>query len=368
MKKILALLLALSLLVLCACAPKQEPTEPPTTAKPTQAPTPAPTQEPTEDPTPAYTNPLTGEPAESPMYARPYAVTLNNYEAALPMYGVTEAAIVYEAFTEGGMTRCLGLYTDLASVSNLGSIRSARRHFVNLAISYDAIYVHYGKSDISTDYNGDVAALQYMTVMGWDHMDGTSRGYPYFYESDDTSRPSDGRHFLVGQRAVDYAVDNKFALTRDEAFDYGLQFDDDTIIVGQTANTLTAYFNQGGKPGSWTKYSTMNYNKETKRYEWYQFGADNVEGSTGEVISFRNVMVLQVPTRKNTDTNHMILTLEGSGTGYFACNGQLVPIKWSRPSAYDSFTYTLENGTPLTFGVGNTYIALVPTNATIEWE
>ncbi len=368
MKRITALMLVLCLCTLCACSSQPETTEPPaTTQELTEAPTPAPTPEPTQEPVSPYTNPLTGEGMDSPMTARPFAVMLNNYKEALPIHGISEASIVYEGLTEGGMTRCMGLFTDLASVQTLGSIRSARRHFVNVAISYDAIYVHYGKSDIPSDTEGKVAAQQYMNVMKWDHMDGTVND-SYFYESDDTSRPSDGRHFLVGQRAIEFANWKKFALTRQEPMDYGLQFDDNKLIVGESASTLTAYFNQGGTPGSWTKYSTMNYNKETKLYEWFQFGQDNVDGNTNEVISFRNVLVLKAPTRKNDTTSHMIVNLEGSGTGYFACNGQLVPIKWSRPSAYDSFTYTLEDGTPLTFGVGTTYVALVPTNATVTWE
>jgi hypothetical protein len=68
-----------------------------------------------------------------------------------------------------------------------------------------------------------------------------------------------------------------------------------------------------------------------------------------------------------TEENPFIIDLEGKGTGYYACNGQVIPIKWSRESVYDPFTYTLKDGTPLTFGVGKTYIAIIPTNATVEW-
>lgn len=370
MKKIIAILLALCTLLLCACSPKVEETEPPETTnnatQNTEKETESSTQAATK-PVSQYKNPLTGEPMdEDKLTARPFAVMLNNYENALPIHGISEADIVYEALTEGGMTRCLGIFSDLASVEALGSIRSARRHFVNVSIAYDAIYVHYGKS------TGNVGAQEYMDAMNWDHMDGTSKGYPYFYESQDRINagynPGDACHFLVGQRAIDYAKDNGFTLNREDPMDYGLLFDDDKVIVGESASTITVWFNQGGTPGSWTKYTKLTYDKETKQYLSYQFGEDNVDGNTGETLAFRNVFVIKAPTQKNTTSEHMIITLEGEGEGYFACNGQLVPIKWSRESANDPFTYTLEDGTPLTLGVGKSYIAIVPTNATTEWE
>lgn len=268
------------------------------------------------------------------------------------------------------MTRCMGVFSDLASVETLGSIRSARKHFVSLAISLDAIFVHYGKSDVS---GNPLGAQQYMDATGWDHMDGTSKGYSYFYESKDRINAGynkgDECHFLVGQRAIDYAVKNKFAQTREEAIDYGWQFDDDYIIVGQTASKVTAYFNQGGKPSSSTKYTRFEYDTESGYYLAFQYGSEFVDGNIDEQLAFKNVIVLMAQTQKDPmGTKLMQITLEGEGSGYYACNGQLVPIKWSRAQAEDPISYMLEDGTPVTFGVGKTYVAIVPSNATVEWE
>jgi len=382
MKQKIALILAVCLMLLCGCTDNQPadttPSTVPTTA-PTLAPTEAPTQAPTEEPTQApteepteptlpYTNPLTGEGTEVQPLNRPFAVILNNYESAMPLHGASEADILYEALTEGGMTRCMGVYSDLASVQTLGSIRSARKHFVSLAMSYDAIFVHYGKSDIP---GSDIGAQQYMNETGWNHMDGTSRGYSYFYENQDRHNggwPSDACHFLVGQRAIDYAVDNKFALTREQELSYGLNFAEENVLNGEKATTLTAWFNRGGTPGKWNKYTTLNYNSETGLYESYQFGKENVDGNTGEVLSFENVLVLRAKTRDHEGSKLVYVDLEGSGTGYYACNGQLVNINWSRESAYHPFVYTLEDGTPLTLGVGKSYVAIVPHNASFSYE
>lgn len=338
------------------------------TAPSTSAPaeTSLPTQPPTEpEPTAPYVHPLTGEPAYEQMTARPFAVSLNNYESGMPLHGVSEADILYEALTEGGWTRCMGIFSDLASVNTLGSIRSARRHFVDLAISYDAVYVHFGRS------TGNVGAEEYMKETGWNHIDGIDKDYAYFYESKDRINNGydwDACHFLVGQRAIACAQQHGFALSRETPYDFGLKFDEENPITGDTANKLTVWFNESGKPNKWHKYTRFTYDEASKTYQSYQYGKDNIDGNTGEIISFRNVLALHTPTKKNTTSNHVIITLVGKGTGYFACNGQVIPIKWSRDSVYDPFTYTLEDGTPLTLGVGKTYIGIIPTKATVEWE
>ena len=377
MKKAMILTLVILLALLCACAPNVSETPPTestkvegsqpsdTTAGTSTPPETTVSTQPPAKPVAPYVDPLTGEPAYEQMTARPFAVTLNNYESGMPLHGISEASIVYEALTEGGWTRCMGIYSNLASVKKLGCIRSARRHFVDLAIAYDAIYVHFGRS------TGKVGAQEYMQKMDWDHMDGIDKANSYFY--DDTDRLNNGysldaSHFLVGQRAIDYAVRQKFSLERETPYDFGLTFDDENTVTGEVANTVTVWFNEGGKPQKWHKYTKFLYDAESKLYRSFQYGKDNIDANTGEIISYRNVLALHAPTKKNDTSSHVIITLQGEGTGYYACGGQVIPIKWSRDSVYDPFTYTLEDGTPFPFGVGKTYIAIIPTGASVQWE
>lgn len=367
MKRKLIVLLVLCLF-LSACGTGSQGAVTPTDA-PTQTPTEPPTQEPTEPPTeppPVYTNPLTGEVIEAPMYTRPWAVVMNNYKSGMPMHGIGNAHIVYEALTEAGSTRCVGLYTDIAS-QHLGSIRSARRHLVSVAISYDALFVHYGQST----HDSVIGAKQYIERMKWNNIDGNKSAYRYFYTNMDRRNNGwqlDACRFLVGQRAVDFANDKKYPLTREEPMDYGLSFAETSNIEGVAADKAIIWFNRGNPPTKYNKYSVMDFNPDTGLYEWYQFDKYNVDGNTNEVITFKNIIVLLARTKNYGNTSLADVTLEGSGTGYYACDGEYVPIRWSRPTAYDPFTYTLIDGTPLTMAVGKTYIAITPTNATIVFE
>ena len=94
MKRVLILVLAITMVLLCSCSkpadetlpatvPTQETTNPPTdppTNPPTDAPT-DPTEEPTDAPTEPpvlYRNPLTGEPLDALTTDRPVCVVFNN--------------------------------------------------------------------------------------------------------------------------------------------------------------------------------------------------------------------------------------------------------------------------------------------------
>ena len=109
--------------------PEDEPaaTEPETDAEGEAAETAAePDTQPEPTPEP-ITNPLNGEITDVPVTARPYAVMINNISEAQPQCGVAQADIVYEILAEGGITRMLAIFSDIADAGPIGSMRSARR-------------------------------------------------------------------------------------------------------------------------------------------------------------------------------------------------------------------------------------------------
>ena len=106
MKRILLLILALTLLAGCSGggaepAVTTEPTagittpvtEPVTEPATTPATEPAVTTEPLVDA--PYTNPLTGEGRMEPQTRRPYGVVINNIRAAQPLHGIGEADLLF---------------------------------------------------------------------------------------------------------------------------------------------------------------------------------------------------------------------------------------------------------------------------------
>ena len=73
-------------------------------------------------------------------------VMLNNLKDAMPQLGVSKADIIYEIPAEGGVTRMIGVFQSLEGVETLGSIRSTRPYYLEVALGHDAILVHAGAS------------------------------------------------------------------------------------------------------------------------------------------------------------------------------------------------------------------------------
>ena len=164
MKKWIALLLAMSICILCAaCGGEKAPettnapavntpateapaTDAPATEDTTEAPAVENTEEAPADNEVLYTNPFTGEVLENPITTRPVVVSISNIPDALPHRGVYGADILFESFVNGSIVRCLALYGDITGVPSIGSTRSARPIFVDIATHYNAFYAHAGGS------------------------------------------------------------------------------------------------------------------------------------------------------------------------------------------------------------------------------
>ncbi|MEG1857842.1 MAG: DUF3048 domain-containing protein, partial [Pseudoflavonifractor sp.] len=144
-------LVLLLLLAACSKQPSKVSPTPVPAVTPTPVVTPAPTAAPTATPAPTPAggiNPLSGLPMDlSLVNRRPVAIMLNNIVTALPQAGQSQADILYEVLAEGGITRMLGVFQSPAQVQTMGSIRSARPYYLELALGHDAIYIHAGGSE-----------------------------------------------------------------------------------------------------------------------------------------------------------------------------------------------------------------------------
>lgn len=368
MKKLIALSLLLCL-VLCGCgeasqpevtdpttAPATEATEPTTEAtEPTTEAT-EPTTEPTE-PEPAYRHPLNGEPLEEPMLNRPYAVVFDNdCDQSVPHWGVGDVDILWEMPHEGGTTRMIGVFSDVSQTDKLGPTRSVRPYLLSVARSFGAILVHAGGSPQGYDL---------LKQTDWDNLDGVQGPGADAYYKRDKSRKVDSWHtmYITGQSILKYTEKRKHNNMLEQMADYGLQFDEDVVLTGMDANTLEVRFRENGKK------TTFYYQEDTGDYTMKQLGLNYIDDNTGKKVHFENILVLETKVQTIDSYGRLSQELENKeGSGYFACNGQIVPIFWSRENATDPFSFMDMDGNPITLSVGKTYIAVVYPDAPITAE
>lgn len=71
---------------------------------------------------------------------------INNISTAQPVQtGLNKADIIYETEVEGGITRLMAVFQDITTAEKIGTIRSARYPYVDLAMGHNAIFIHCGQ-------------------------------------------------------------------------------------------------------------------------------------------------------------------------------------------------------------------------------
>lgn len=360
-KRALALLLA-GLLALCAagCGSGEKAETPEEPVAPAAEPQPLPEAEPQPE-VPAGTNPLTGlpmDPAEE--NNRPVAVMFNNLKAAQPQLGISQADVIYEVPAEGGITRMLGLFQSLDGVGTLGSIRSTREYYLELALGHDALLVHAG---------GSPAAYQKIPAWGVDNMDGVNGGSDakIFWRDPERRKTMRYEHTLVtsGEAIQGYLDQGHFRREHPAGYIWNQVYEENAAPSGGTeATQITVKFSN-------YKTGTFAYDPERREYLAGQYGGAYLDGATGEQVHAANVLVLETSiSNVSGDTAGRInVKLTGSGRGTFFCGGRSVPIQWSKADRNSPFVYTREDGTPLVLQQGKSYICILsPKRSTVTVE
>ena len=363
MKRFVLLLLVLCL-VLPACAQKN--TEPSETTAETTAPVETTVPETTVPPTTApaettvpmievskYQHPLNGAPMDMPYVARPFAIVLNNYIDAMPLCGIDQADVVCEVLAEGGITRCLGVFDSLEGIEHIGAIRSARPYLVDIAQSFGAVFIHHG---------GSKDGYREIDSLGADDLDPLTNAYSSFYR--DEGRLSSGyalehTSFADGDKLIQEAGEHGYELSYPDGLETGLHFAENVKLKGEKAENLEVIFSGG-------KTTTLTYDPETKLYDAEQFTNGFVDGNSGRQVGFRNIICISADTYVYTGSR-LKIELVGEGEGYYACGGEIVPIKWTRSSQTAPFQFTLADGSPLLLAPGNTYFPIIPFEGELDY-
>lgn len=299
----------------------------------------------------AYKNPLTGVydiENEADTKLRPVAMSVNNQDGTrCCQIGLAAADIVYETYVEGGITRTLAIYKDISKVGEIGSIRSARYDFVDLACSNDAVYVHAG---VDPTY-----CQPYMKKLGLDDINMLeNRYYGYGY------RPSNGHksehtYYSTGEKVAKMLSEQGVRLAVDDKHSGDWQkFNQNTAaLTGGTAMDITVTFSSqyvdtfkyDSAKGAYVKTGHADAQKHEPRYP-------------DEELDFENVLVLFTTLGDMGDGYRVDVGLK-SGSGYYFSNGTYQEINWEKGSTYDSLKLTDKDKNELGYNSGKSWVCFV---------
>jgi len=285
---------------------------------------------------------------------------INNLKAALPQQGNSQADIIYELLAEGGITRMLAVYEDPSKLGLIGSVRSARQYYWEIAQGHDAVFIHAGGSPEFYETKSSKGLFTVDGVRGYY----SGRDAGMFWRDQDRIA---GHHYgfehslLTSGKAVADMMAQRELEEHSAGYTYEMTFADDaTPAGGSAASTVTV-------PFSGYKTGVFRYDAAKNLYLVEEYGEPYIDGNDGSQVAVTNLLVLQTTYVVQDSAGRVKVDLS-SGGGWFACGGKMVPIKWEKGGADQQFRYFLEDGSPLALGRGKSYVCVIPTTRTVTAE
>lgn len=291
----------------------------------------------------SYINPLTGidNLSEGTIDRRPVAIMVNNItQAQRVQTGLGGADIVYETEVEGGVTRLMAVFKDFSKASQVGTIRSARYPYVDLALGHDAIYVHCGQDptyckphlndidDLSIDTNSP-GAKRIKNGLATEHT------------------------LYVFPEKLWPALASKFKSTVKNTSWQNFAKEDETVtLTGGRADRVTVPFP--------ILKTVFDYDKTTGLYTRLSQNKVLKDYVTGKPITVKNVFVLMTNIADYPDHYHRKVDLVG-GAGYYVTNGTYTKIKWQKGSSTSPIKITDESGKEIEVSAGNSWVCIANT-------
>ncbi|MBE5870283.1 MAG: DUF3048 domain-containing protein [Lachnospiraceae bacterium] len=369
MKKLEVLLITAfaSVSILAGCGAKEEEPAPQVVEEPKEEPAEEKEEEPEEVeeeekevlPAGKARSALTGEIIDEEIAdSRPIAIMLPSDKAAQPQYGIGEAGVLYECMEEGDMSRQMAVIENWKDIETLGNVRSCRDYYVYWALEWDPILVHFG----GPYYLADVVNREDVDNITGCAVNSTSNdpGAAAFYRTTDKEAPHNA--YTSGSKLTEQCEKLEYSLTHTneeyhpEHFLYATK--EENTLEGQAGVMDAKEIDlTGGFP--YTK-SSLTYNEEKGIYEKSLYGSPQKDGTTGEQLSFENVVIQFAHYEVRDAKGYLAFNChDNTHDGYYITNGKAVHVKWAKTSDYSPTRFYYDDLSQVEFNVGKTYIAIV---------
>jgi hypothetical protein len=306
----------------------------------------------TPAPPPVVDDPLDGWP-ETPDQAarRPLGVIIENFPSARPQWGLSLAERVYEALTEGGITRYLAIFRR-RDVDRVGPVRSARTQFLDYALELDAPLAHVGGNEdalagIGTFHVKDLDEFRFA---------GAYRRIfrPHLALEHTMFTSTRALRALAVQRWGEAA-----RLPR------GMWKADLPPAARAAEARVVIDFSFPEYRVAWV------YRPRSNDYERLLAGAPDVDAATGEAVTAKAIVIAVVPrshgrTRIGEDT--WTFADVGSGRAWVVQDGRPVEGQWRKESRTSPLRLVDGSGREIAFDRGPRWVEIVPPEVTPVFE
>lgn len=332
---------------------------------------------------------------------RPMMVMIENHADSRPQSGLQNADIIYEAVSEGGITRFMGVFycgavSGAASKYDIGPVRSARTYFLDLASEYAdyPLYVHVGGANCSAPKdpvtgrqagpcttNKKALAIEQISDYGWNNK-GTWGDLSQFSLSYKACRREPERTGDV--RDTEHTMYCSTTELWNVAADRGLT---NQTIVNKSSwnkNYRPWTFKQKDSPATtatntiatfdfWAGYKDYSvswvYDLSKNIYNRQHSGKPHTDFNTGDQLSTKNIIIQYVKESRSIDVHgHNLYDMIGSGKGILLQNGTKQDITWSKTNRLSRTIFKDSKGAEINFVPGRVWIEILPIGNTVSYE
>ena len=311
-------------------------------------------------------DPLTGEAKRG--QGRIVGVMVNNIcnsarQNARPQRGLSAAPVLIESKVEGNISRLCALYSGAEGIPEVGPLRSGRDQFLQLIMPWQALYYHDGESVFCTQY-----------VSQWDYAGLNIGGKGYF---NTPTHPQvahrDPRGGVVAYEHTEFTSGGEICQAAQNA-GIDLTYDYDATFFPfadyRTGETVLLDGCPGGRDvtvrHSANYQSAFHYSDpdQVYRMEMYSARTGRFEAAVDELnsqqLAFENLLVCFAPIAAYPGDSGDVQQVQyiAGGEAFYFTRGRVRPCQWSK-LAPDLPLEVTDNGQPVTFNRGRTYLAIV---------
>lgn len=292
-----------------------------------------------------FEDPVDGTPlAEELSGRRLLAAVIENFPDARPQWGLSLASRVYEAITEGGITRYLAIFS-ANDAERIGPIRSARTQFLNYVRELEAALAHVG---------GNADALDQLGTFHIKDLDQFRYADAY-------------RRFLKPRLALEHTmfasthalrnVMRRVGWEEKVVIDHPVWKEDAAPSLRSASQQVTINFSFPEYRVAWM------YRAGSNDYQRFLAGTPDVDAATGVEVTAKAIAIAVVPrthgkTRIREDT--WTFSDIGSGRAWVVQDGTLTEGLWLKRAPTERLRFFDAAGQELAFDRGRLWIEIIP--------
>jgi len=243
----------------------------------------------------------------------------------------------------------------------IGPVRSTRDYFVDFAFNHDSIFVHHGGSP--TGYtrvrNSGVAVMDGMNLEGsvfW-----RDRTYPS-WASNSGTRALEHSSYTSFERMERHITNQNIRFEINDNPAFGFTFNDEiTTPVNALATRVRVPFSTGYP-------RTFVFDAETREYLVENRHGAHLDAENRAQVSVANILVQLTDMRVVDNAGRRSVTTIGEGRGYFITDGLVREVTWVRSSLESPMQWYFLDGEPLTLRPGRTWINVLQSSVSVEFE